>query len=799
MYVPTQRNKIGKDGPKMSARTRKENETLMGNFQNIEDTLNISLYGTKETDDIKELDSKFSSLMKREISELNRHKGSDLTGFIGKLYDKTNKSQFNLLGDQFSVGDFLSSENGEVLTFISEAYQNKKLKQNDIHEISSQLTELREAISVTRDAIVSSDIVNGEISRSISFENENEGEFEQYEPTIKEIEKKFKLNNKIKNFIIPNTLEEGSYYAYIIPYKKIFSDFEKQKQRSPSYQMDARSFHESTLYDTFTESTEETRKDSVKKPNHNLENFIKECSEEFFTENDKRSFNQMQPSEKKQKIDERNKSFQEGLTEMTKRISFYNEDTAIPLFEYGLSSIEELQQILQRKKVFTEKEEKLEAFREKLDLGDGVYKIDASKGGSSFEDIGDCYVRFIDASHMIELKVMDHVIGYYYIMEEDIKPISSVISSTTYYDQFSNISKKKNIIDKLVDQIVLAFDKKFLKDNAEFKKLIAEALTFYDLNQKRVKFQFIPVEYVCAFKVREDEEGNGRSILEPSLFYAKLYLMLLLFNIMSIILYSNDTKVNYIKQSGIDKNIANKIEEIARKKQERSLTLMDLFSYTTLVKKIGSGSELYIPVGRSNERGMETEILQGQQVQLQTELMEFLRKCYILGTGVPDAIINYLNEADFAKAIELANTKFVSRIVDLQMDFNESLSHFYSMLLMYSSNIPEELASRIKYTLTPPKNANNSVKSDMIQAVQSLSDFLINVFFGENASGDPAKQGLISEFKKLLIRENLPIIDLSKIQSLVEEAELNAKANELDPRNNNTDNIDDLGDLGAGL
>lgn len=797
--MPTPRNKSGRDGPTISNRVKKENETLMGNFQNIEDTLNISLYGTTKSNDIKELDSKFASLMKQEVSDMNRHKGSDLTGFIGKLYDKTNKDQFALLGDQFTIEELFGSENGEVLTFISEAYQNKKLKQNDIHEIASQLTELREAISVTRDAIVSSDIVDGKISRSISFEDGSEGEFEQYEAVIKEIEKKFKLNDRIKNFIIPNTLEEGAYYAYVVPYKKIFSDFETQKQKHPSYQMDARSFHESTIYDMFAESSTADEKDIKKSVNSSFSEFVKECSEGFFTEDSKRAINRMEASEKKHRLEDRNKSFQEGMEELTKRISFSNDDMAIPLFEYGASSIEELQKLLHKKNVFTEKEAKIENFRGKLDLGDGVYKLDSKKKEANFKDVGDCYVKFIDASHMIELKVMDHVIGYYYIMEEDIKPISSVISSTTYYDQFSNISKKKSIIDKLVERIVLAFDKNFLKENMEFKKLIAEALTFYDLNQKKVKFQFIPVEYVCPFKVREDEEGNGRSILEPSLFYAKLYLMLLLFNIMSIILYSNDTKVNYVKQSGIDKNIANKIEEIARKKQERSLNLMDLFSYTTLVKKIGTGSEMYIPVGRSNDRGLETEILQGQQVQLQTELMEFLRKCYILGTGVPDAIINYLNEADFAKAIELANTKFVSRVVDLQMDFNDSLSRFYAMLLMYSADVPEETASRFKYTLTPPKNATNSVKSDMIQAVQSLSDYLVNVFFGENASGDPAKQGLVSEFKKLLMRENLPIVDLDKIQSLVEEAELNAKVRDLDPRNNNTDNIDDLGDLGAGL
>ena len=107
------------------------------------------------------------------------------------------------------------------------------------------------------------------------------------------------------------------------------------------------------------------------------------------------------------------------------------------------------------------------------------------------------------------------------------------------------------------------------------------------MSSKAIKFQFIPAEYVCAFKINENEEGDGTSVLEDSLFYAKLYLMLLLFKIVSIVLYSNDTKVNYIKVSGVDKNISNKIQEIAREKQSRQINLMDLMSYTSIINKIG--------------------------------------------------------------------------------------------------------------------------------------------------------------------------------------------------------------------
>ena len=770
---------------KLSRKTIKNNQELYANFSSIKDNLEVSLYGATTEDDTKKLDDMFANIMKTEINGINRHTSDDVSGFISKLYSKDVKSPSPLKDGEIS--EIFGMESNEVFNFISNAYQNKILKQNDLKEISSQLIELREAVLVTRDAIVSPDTAEGNISRSIKFSDDSESEEnDTYKSTINEIEKKFRLNYRIKNFIIPHTLTQGSYYAYIIPYRNIFANFDKKKTLDPRYQQLNSSYHEMTLYECFKESVSEDGKQTASMPS--LNDFIKECAEEYFTESDNRELQQYSESERKTHLENRNACFAEGITELTKRISICNEPTPLPLLMYGESSLEEIYNHYPTHGIFTEADSEIERFKNTLNIDTGTYNDNEKK----FKDIADCYLKLIDSPHMIELKIMDKVLGYYYVLEDDLKPISGVITSSLYYDKFDDLSKQRSIIDKLVNRIVSAFDKKFLNDNAEFKDLIAESLMYYDLNNKRIKFQFIPVEYVCPFKVNENEIGNGTSILEPSLFYAKLYLMLLLFKIMSIVLYSNDTRVNYVKQSGIDKNIANKIQEIARKKQERQVNIMDMFSYTTLIKKVGNGSEMYVPVGRSGERGLETEILQGQDVQLNTELMEFLRKCYILGTGVPDAIMNYLNEADFAKSIEMANTKFVSRVVSLQMDFNTSLTKLYQMLLVYSAGVSEQEAVKLSYQLQPPKSSANNVKTEMTSNAQSYLEFLKLVMFGPQADQNPDLPDVIMEFNKLVLKDYLPNIDIDHLDELLKQAKINAKEKKVDPENNNTDDIDNL-------
>jgi hypothetical protein len=387
---------------------------------------------------------------------------------------------------------------------------------------------------------------------------------------------------------------------------------------------------------------------------------------------------------------------------------------------------------------------------------------------------------------------MNKTLGYYYIYDANITPLSGAISSTLHYAKFEENSRQQTVIDSLARAIVDAFDKDFLKENIKFKETIVEAINYYNLNEKRLKFQYIPVEYMQEFKIDEDENGDGQSMIRKSLFYAKLYLMLLLFKIMSIILNSNDMKVNYIKSSGIDKNLANKVQEIARIKQSRQINMFDLFNYTTLINKVGNGSEMFIPTGRSGERPIETEILAGQDIQLNTELLENLKNSYILGTGVPAALINYMNEADFAKVVEQNNTKFNGRVVNYQLDFNSDITSWYKKIMSWSTQIPDTIVDNFVFILQPPKTVASNAKSEAINAFQTYADFVTTLMYGANTDGN-IPQIELEIFKKLLADDQLPLLNIQKLEELKDKAKLKATEEAVKPSASNGDNGDDFG------
>lgn len=750
------------------------------NINNLIGQANLSLYGTDRTSDVDSLNDKFQSILSNELTGITGKEGNDITSFLSQVVSADNKYRAgeDILNNQ--INDLTGNEYSSMQSFIYDAYRNRLLQQSDLHEVSSQLIELSEAIMITRDAIISADTVEGRLNRSITFENIDDDEIDNYNSIVENMENKFQLLEKIKNFIIPKTLEYGEYYVYIVPYSELFNKFQQQKTRNVTNTGILRRFNESTVLEGFNDTKKENKLTE-------LDMFLEDCYNKYhIRENGKYS-------DKKSSDNRINKDeFKSDLKNIMENIIISTDDIPIPFLEEGLESIEFINN--QHNNVVTEDNTLFKKVI-KNNKTDGGVKI--SKKGE-FDDIGDCYVKMIEPTKIIPIKIMNTILGYYYVQDEDITPLSGAVSSSLYFSRFNEHSRQQTIIDSLAERVVQQFNKPFLKNNLKFKEAIVDCFNYYNLNENRVKMQFIPAEYIVRFKIDEDIDGNGTSMIKKSLFYAKLYLMILLFKIMSIIMYSNDQKINYIKQSGLDKNLANRVQEIARLQQSRQINISDLFSYTTLINKVGNGNAVYMPTGRSGERPIETEILSGQDVQLNNDLLEMLKNAYITGTGVPAAILNYLNEADYAKTVEQNNSKFNARVINYQLDFNPIITDMYKRIMKWSTNIGEEKISNFNFTLTQPRSATANAKAELISQFNTMAEFLTGLLYPDpgQAENPDSLNTEIREFKKLYAREQLPMINFDDIEEMINKAALINKERKLkpDPKNGNDGDDDGLED-----
>lgn len=756
------------------------------------DEMNMSLFGTTSSDDSDKLNERFNDIMSREVNRVTGNGSNDYTTFLGKVYanDKESAATIKTINEKLN----LDSQGGGInpSQFINEQYKNRMLKQADAHQIANQLVELKEAKGTMRDAILSADINTGRINRNIVFENSTGNDWEKdYNPVVEEMEKHFDTPKKIKDFIVDNLLDYGEYYVYTIPYSKIFEDF-ASRYRTKADPGTGHKFFESADSDA-----EEIRFQYICES--------AECDSKGVHENDDIScffedVNDVLHYDKKSEEYERLESDVRTLVS-SDRFTISTEAIPIPVLENGLSALKELQndyiteegdQFTFRKdgeKMGTDVDAFIRKYGSKDYSDDGTFKSEEDDGSKNFSDIGikDCYIKMIDPTRMIPVEIMGETLFYIYIQTEDATPLNTILSYQSILKTRDPGNTIDNLVQDIANRIVSKFNKKFVSENKEFRNLIVSALQFYDLGNTKIHFQVIPKEYITAFKINVDEDGHGRSMLEDSLFYAKLYLMLLMFKIVTIITKSNDQEINYLRTSGIDKNVYNKAQEIARRKRARQITVNDMFSYTGVINKIASGSSIYMPLGKNGEKPIETEILQGQSVEINGDLMEMLRNNYILGSGVPAAIINYLNEADFAKSIENANTKMNGRVINFQLDINEGLTDWYRKILRYSTTIPEEVIREIRVVLPPPKGSSNITTQELINNYTNLQDFIVKMYFGDSPDDDIHYK----EFVKELAKMHLPMINFSQIDELFKKTKLSSTEKKINP-----DTDDDNMDLG---
>lgn len=684
---------------------------------------NISSSTTNKRDrELERLSKDIDNIVFQEIKSLTKFTGDDISTFLVKLFNEyDNKVQTTIK----NIEDIFSNDSSGIFAFFQERYKNQNLLYEDLNVICTQLYELKEAILATRDAIVTSDDMTNSVSRNLKFKNSSESDAnkQSYISTIESVEKQFGLLEKLKNHIIPNTLEYGRYYVYTVPYSKLFQDYYEKKVKS------------------------QKGIQSV-----NLESVVDEFVKEF-----KKEVNLDQSVQ--------NNVIKSSFNDILKHIEIYNEDIPLPVTE-GI----ELAELIDAKN-FNKKVEKSIKNSEKTGTISPDATVDINSKDMDFSSVKDCYIKLIDPRKIIPVKILDETIGYYYIHEMELNVSKSPFTTSIKINPNTN-SKEVEIsfLSKITDKIVKAFDKKFLENNAKFKELILNALVYNDIYKKQLRFQFIPVDYITEFHVNVDEEGNGTSVIYPSLFYAKLYLALLIFKIITIITKSNDTRIHYVKNSGIDQDVANAIQSVARSIKERQINFTDLLNYNSMISKIGQSKDVFMPVGRSGDRGIEFDILAGQDVQLNTELMEMLRTAFINATGVPSVIMNYINEADYAKTLIMANAKFLGRVVSYQLDFNPKITELYKKILSFTTDIPKEIINDFEFTLSTPKALNTMNMTDLITNADQVIMFMIKAMTGENSSPSDDDNKLKDILYKKFAKELLPMLPWSSAETLYDEA-----------------------------
>ena len=698
--------------------------------------------------------------------------GSIVDFVVSMASDRVQHTNKNPIMDDPS--ELFTKDVTSIFGYYQEMYKSRYIEMADLKFVAKFIPALGEAVRTTLDAIVGSDDMSATITRNLELgTNLTEAEKAAVTAEIERIEKDEKLPKKLRNTVFKKTLISGQHYVYAPPYAALFQEYDRlvkagkvqngniitapnvatTRHRAKGFNLTtaSESIGESADYDIVQEAV------SVESLTEALQangSFTKDEIKIMKTELDKVHIN----------ITTSQSPYLFEAIESIAALETYNDYSAslqgyVNTFD-GLGVMDD---------------DKI------IKTSNGV--IDPNVKGSKFNTTG-TYLKYIDASKLVPVKVYNRIVGYFHVHDatasKKAKGIATgdavMFNSINLFSSQNLLQTKKEdavktIVDTITDGILANFSNRFVNNNAEHKKLIADCIIANGLINNNLQIQFIPAEHIVSFAIDEDEDNGGQSMLSDSLFPARLLLDLIISKMLLYMNKSGNRTLAFVRKGPIDVSYANHIQRTIRQLQESNITFGDLLSSNLSFSKFAPYGALQVPMARNGDRLVDFEVQEGQQIEMKPEFEDWLEKMAIMGTGVPSVILEYTDAADYARSITSGNIKHATRVASFQTDLEEPTTKLYKILIA-NSNLPDDLKNKVlphfAYKLPRPRVLANANMGEYVSTMQQTAESMANITFGQNP--DEETQAIREQYIKETCIDYLPFIDWRENEARIERA-----------------------------
>jgi hypothetical protein len=199
------------------------------------------------------------------------------------------------------------------------------------------------------------------------------------------------------------------------------------------------------------------------------------------------------------------------------------------------------------------------------------------------------------------------------------------------------------------------------------------------------------------------------------MFPAKLYVLLYLTNAIAQMTRGFDKRVYYVKQT-IDNNIAKTLLTTINQLKKSNFGLRQIENINSVLNITGVLNDYLIPTSSNGDPPINFEVMQGQQINMPTELMDSLEEMAVNSTDVPIELIQARQSMDYAVQYTMTNSKFLRKIYHRQGQYQKFLSIIVTRIYNYEYQENVDLT----VTLPPPIFLNITNTS---QIINNTSDF----------------------------------------------------------------------------
>lgn len=784
--MPNQNNPISPKTTNQDLKTQKE----ISGLDNVASKILSSIDpGFSERRILRDRDRRIQEILDNELSLSKGVSNGSIIDFITTMGSNSSKHTQKTPLSAEDASELFTKDITNIFGYFQNMYKNRYVEYTDLQFVSKFIPALGEAVKTTLDSICGSDDMSDTITRNLVFNASlSEDEKKQITSEIERIEKEEKILKKLKNVVFKNALISGQHYIYAPPYKAIFEEYDRLLKSGRIQNGQVIPFNK-------VNNKNKPRSD---KSGFNLtsatEAYCAEVveAEEAYLPEDLGIVLESSNLFTKEEV----KAMKESLKQSPMSIKVCGNDFMEEAIE-AVAAIDTLSTNMSSyKRTFGGNGVMGETF---YGTSDGTASVNGPIHGETF-DVPGTYLEYIKANQMVPIRVYNQVVGYFYVRDgsaaRKAKQANSIQENMLVggANLFANINLHDNkrdqavklVVDTISDGILSSFDKKFVNNNVQYKKMIADCLIANGLVNNSFNIQFIPAAHVIPFVVNETEEGIGTSILQDALFPARLLLNLVSAKMLMYMNNSGQKTYAYVRKGPIDVSHSNMIQRTLRQLQQSQITFADLLSTNLSFAKFNPYGNIEFPTARNGDKLVEFETQEGQRVDLKTDFEEWLEKTAIMGTGVPSVIMEYTDAADYAKSIVSGNIKFAARVATFDADFEESATELYKILIA-NSNLDEQLRRKavqgFQFKIPRPKVAANANLSDYLSSMQNIANTLADLYMGPDPGeeNDPLYARKRDIFVRNTVMDYLPFVDWDSCKRRLDQATIQAIQNKKIP------------------
>ena len=707
------------------------------------------------------------------------------TGSIGepnmsRLYERM---YFNSQNDTDTIKEFekIFGDN-EFINNLSSTYMDNrwvKAIDEELDETLRYMPKLEEALQTLRDNILSADSFSKDFL-TLQSQIENDKNQDQFNNNIDDLKGRYDLLNFI-NEIYYDISKYGEVFIYNVPYEQAIQTLMDRKTDNKGIAIKT-NFKENNI---LIESTIDSTSDTLPVSRFNLSEEEKsDFNINFEIDNGgilrsvveaEKNAREKQKSVSEQSLWEQyinENSFNEGISDIVNDGKAYAFDN-VERYQVGgkLPEHHNFDKVLS---------DDMELPNLDNTSPDGLVNTKKQKN-TKIKSMNGCIVKKLRRDHITPIMINDINLGYYYFeyddfmaFYEDSHPSTGMVNTITGLrsngraEAYDVLQRRDEMVRYLASQLADKIDTKFIDNNQDLKKEIYYILKYNDefcnnaTDARNIKVTYIPPQDIHHMYFDLDERTNrGISDLNLSLIPAKLWVAIYLTNCLAVMTRGNDKRVYYVRQS-VESNISKTLLKTINEIKKSNFGIRQIQSINNVLNLTGRFNDYIIPRGSDGQSPVEFEVMQGQQVDIKTELLNLLEESAINSTGVPLELIQSRQSPDYAMQLTMSNTKFLRFVYGRQSKFQQLLEPFLTKLY----DIEYGSTDRIKVTLPPPLFINVTNTNQLITNTSDFCNSLVEIVMGD--SQDDILKAKVS--KKLKIYYLGSYINMPMINDIIENA-----------------------------